>query len=228
MKCVGALTPLLLASCVTVAECGIITQIDVSDFDDAVVQTFESSPLYPWRDDPSILGAVDVKEITISHSGFFGGTFDSYDSNTTGKALFNRAGVPSARDVGVPLQLAHHEAWEILYLGSRTKFGFSFVDIAFLGGNATVEFFDGSSSVGSIGLPSTVSTEGLYFESDMAFNRIVIDPEAANGDMFGLDNFTVESSEVVPEPSGLALLGIGGLGLCGYRWRRRRKPCSGS
>lgn len=36
-------------------------------------------------------------------------------------------------------------------------------------------------------------------------------------------NFTfTTAAEPVPEPSTLALFGIGGLGLCSYRWRRKR------
>jgi len=36
-------------------------------------------------------------------------------------------------------------------------------------------------------------------------------------------DFVTSSTNVIPEPSSLALLGIGAMSLCGYGWRRRRR-----
>jgi hypothetical protein len=48
------------------------------------------------------------------------------------------------------------------------------------------------------------------------------------GDSFNLSKagFRVEgvSTTAAPEPSSLTLLGLGALGLLGYRWRRRKQP----
>lgn len=61
----------------------------------------------------------------------------------------------------------------------------------------------------------------IGIQSDTPFSSVVFtDPSQS----LMIDNFAFSSSppSVVPEPSTLTLLGIGAVGLVGYRWRRRR------
>jgi autotransporter-associated beta strand protein len=101
------------------------------------------------------------------------------------------------------------------YTGGTTVSGGSLViaDIGALpaGGSLTI---DGTGSVtlsSSLGVsPSTASPLGF----DTAGNSLPMsEPSTATGGL---------ATQPVPEPSTLALLGIGAMGLTGYAWRRRR------
>jgi hypothetical protein len=59
----------------------------------------------------------------------------------------------------------------------------------------------------------------------ITFNNSTID------DVFGFDDMTIGSLQQVtppsvPEPATLTLLGIGALGMAGYRWRRRTQAAA--
>jgi hypothetical protein len=63
----------------------------------------------------------------------------------------------------------------------------------------------------------------LYHSPDPNFPNPVF-PIPAVVAHLGVDNITaIGAVAAVPEPSSLALLGIGALGLVGYGWKRRRK-----
>lgn len=94
------------------------------------------------------------------------------------------------------------------------------------GGVLTLSLFDGASLVESFTIPNRAPvTSYLFygFETTQPFDRVVL---VGPGDgRFGLDNARFERAGVaaIPEPSSLALLGTGVVGLGVWRWRRKRR-----
>jgi hypothetical protein len=65
--------------------------------------------------------------------------------------------------------------------------------------------------------------------SDTPFTTVrLINPPGTAGDAVGVDDITIGQKAVaaVPEPSSLTLFGLGGLGLLGYGWQRRKRLLS--
>ncbi|MCI0462941.1 MAG: PEP-CTERM sorting domain-containing protein [Gemmataceae bacterium] len=106
------------------------------------------------------------------------------------------------------------------------------VEAVFVGGGSQSVFIDNPSP--------QVGFNGFFgITSDVAIDRVVLSggrqgPEFGSAEIFDLDNLVFstfrEPSTVIPEPSSLALCGLGALVLAGYGWRqgRRAKPTAGA
>jgi hypothetical protein len=89
--------------------------------------------------------------------------------------------------------------------------------------DVTIQFSSGPDQVFNNDVPVSLSFFGWQSDAADITSVIVANNEGFFG--FDFDNFTFGgSTPVVPEPSSLALLGIGGIALVGYGYRRKRTP----
>lgn len=150
------------------------------------------------------------------------------------------AGVQAASDGLTPREFGPSEAAvlnqfqvgtagiEITFPLDVDRVGFEFRPNPNLGGVLTISLFEGTTSVESFTIPNRApplpATTYLFygFETTQPFDRLVL---VGPGDgRFALDNLRFEQAGVaaIPEPSSLALLGIGAAGLAIGRWRGKR------
>ncbi len=115
--------------------------------------------------------------------------------------------------------------------GDVEIFGPTLGDVVRFNGNGTLLFYSDTPPTDSLG--DTLSPPGSFYTNFAMVTEL--GPEGNNGAVYTpmagqpgsvpgavvTYNFVSDGS-IVPEPSTLTLLGLGGVGLAGYAWRRRK------
>lgn len=94
-----------------------------------------------------------------------------------------------------------------------------------VGGVLSIDLLDAGAPVESFTIPNRNMPDPdeywFYgFESSVPFDAFIL--RGPGDGRFDLDNLRFELAPV-PEPGTLTLLGLGALGLMGYRWRQQRQ-----
>jgi PEP-CTERM motif len=109
----------------------------------------------------------------------------------------------------------------VQFSGGSTAFGFSVLHNT---GAVTINLSGSASGAATLaGVTGTGSVMAGVDLFDNSFNPFADTFETDNGGLSGTLTYTFTPTvTTVPEPSSLTLLGIGGVGLVGYGWRKRR------
>lgn len=110
----------------------------------------------------------------------------------------------------------------------QSAFGFYGTDLGDVGTRLVLEFTQVGGNVLTVPVPHTVGTGAningavVYFgligsQASEAFSSVRFRGDTSTSDRFGFDDLSIGDLSVVPEPTSLALLGLGGLAM-----RRRR------
>jgi hypothetical protein len=207
-----SLSLLLLAS--VSANAAVITTVGLEAFITPLQEDFNGLSTGSITETNSAFTNIGISSISIS-PGTVGDEFNTGGGGTN--VLWGDAtGLLVAQlNDGLPGRtLLRDTNYTINFTSPTARVGVVFVDI--FSDLPSFEFFDGATSLGSI-VASAGNQVPMYFESDVAFDRVEI--ISAAGDGFGLDMIIVDS--VVPEPS--ATSSIIGLSVLAFTVRRRRR-----
>jgi hypothetical protein len=118
---------------------------------------------------------------------------------------------------------------QITFPQAVNRVGFELFSNPNLGGVLGLSLFDGTTQVESFTIANRATSPALAqsylfygFQTTESFDRVVL---VGPGDgRFSLDNVRFEQAgaTAVPEPSSLALFGVGAIALGIWRWRRKR------
>lgn len=182
-----------------------LMQINLGDFSNAKVLDFESATLGSISGTDTLFTGFGISSISTTASDFT----DAYgDRTNSSRALWeNSNGLVIVDPDDLDETLANVITYTLQFSGFHTKFGIGVHD---QNTGFRYAFFNGVTSVGSLDIASgTSDLAQRYFSSSDLFDRVTVSSIAPVPGGFAIDNITLEAGSQVPEPSVLALFGLG-------------------
>lgn len=184
----------------------------LGSFTNPVVVDFESPPEGNISGSDSYFTNLGISSITAV-SGGGSDIYNSFLPNDKGLFHNSSTGLLIDKINGTSRTFNTATVFTINFAKMQTKFGLEILDQ--LNDTYTLSFYDGVNSVGSVAFTYPTANVTDYFQNSDQFDRVTISSSFGAG--YGIDNVTFEAP-AIPEPSTVALLGLGGLLL----WRRRK------
>lgn len=135
----------------------------------------------------------------------------------------------SERPAAGTIRVAFHQAAAPLTInlsGGVDVFGFELEGNQFQVFSFTAEYFSGAASLGSITQTIDGSGGARLFagveNGGSLIDRVVVSGANSTGFAIGQVRYHL-GAEVIPEPTSVMLLSLGGVAVAGYLWRRRRQ-----
>ena len=180
--------------------------------------------------DPSLSGStvIDFDSATLGNatSFNFGDVTFSTSVDTLRIAVATEGGADGLGASGKVLSTRFLDTlpqpWEIAFANPVSAFGMDWIGANF---DWTVTTFDSSNVVLETLTFSESGFTAFYGASGIGIGKVEITSTGNNADWMVIDDFHYVGAEeqVIPEPTTVALLGIGLVGLAGAEVRRRRK-----